>query len=303
LAQAYRLPGTLLRRVFSVLLLLMDSMTSFQSRDFSMMHKTQREYKTVGVTYLNFLVAALVVYCIFSDAGYSSVLTLGAALQCLAFFSLLQRVERTKSLAGISMKTLELYAVYLILRLGCTLTRSGYLPVDRSGDWVYQAADIASLACVFQIMNQKNDPTMRSTYQEQFDTMCLWRALPGCVILGLCIHGHLNDSFVFDSLWQASTNVDTIAMIPQLWMLSKIGGEVDGMTANFVANLFFSRACSFSFWFYGYKELRRGTGPNLAGGLLILCHTVQLILSADFLYYYAVARWKGKKLVLPGYEV
>jgi hypothetical protein len=280
---------------------MMDSMTSFQSRDVSMMHKQQREYKTIGATYLNFIVAALVVYCIFSDAGYSSVLTLGAALQCLAFYSLLQRVDRSKSLAGISMKTMELYAIYMVMRLGCTLTRSGYLPVDRSGDWVYQAADIASLACVFQILNLKNDPTLRSTYQEQYDTMDVKRALPGCVILGLFIHGHLNDSFVFDSLWQASTNVDTLAMVPQLWMLSRIGGEVDGMTANFVANLFFSRACSFSFWFYGYKELRRGTGPNLAGGLLILCHTVQLILSADFLYYYAVARWKGNKLVLPGY--
>merc|ERR1719262_1212135 len=278
-------------------------MTSFTSRDAKLLSVQMKDTMMVGTTYLNFGIVSLVVYCVFSDAGYSSVLTVGAALQCLAFYSLLQRVERSKSIAGISMKTMELYAIYMVMRLGCTLTRSGYLPVDRSGDWVYQASDIASLACVFQLLSLKNDPTLRSTYQEQYDTVDVRRALPGCVILGLFIHGHLNDSFVFDSLWQASTNVDTLAMIPQLWMLSKIGGEVDGMTANFVANLFFSRLCSFSFWFYGYKELRRGTGPNLAGGLLIMCHTVQLILSADFLYYYIVARVKVSRLVLPSYDI
>lgn len=277
-----------------------DAMTSFNSRDATIMSKEMRDSMTVGTTYLNFVIGGVVVYCLFSDAGYSSVLTLGSALQCFAFYSLLQRVERMKSVAGISMKTLELYVLYLIMRLACTLVRSGYLPVDRSGDWVYQAGDIASLAIVFRLLNYFNDPSMRKTYQEEYDSMDVWRALPACIGVAIFIHGHLNDSWFFDSLWQASTNVDTIAMIPQLWMLSKIGGEVDGMTAHFVGALFFSRACTFAFWFYGWKELRRGPGPNLAGGLLILCHTVQLALSADFLYYYLDARVKGKRLVLPG---
>jgi len=277
-----------------------DGMTSFTSRDAKLLSVQMKDTMMVGTTYLNFGIVTLVVYCVFSDAGYSSVLTVGAALQCLAFYSLLQRVERSKSIAGISMKTMELYMVMLIMRLACTLTRSGYLPVDRSGDWVYQAADLASLYVVFRLLNYATDPNMRKTYQEQYDDMDIMRMLPACVIVGVFIHGHLNDSWLFDSLWQASTNVDTVAMIPQLWMLSKIGGEVDGMTAHFVVALFFSRFCSFAFWFYGYKELRRGQAPNLAGGLLIMCHTVQLVLSGDFLYYFTVARVKGKRLVLPG---
>jgi hypothetical protein len=279
-----------------------DQMTSFTSRDAKLLSLQMKDTMKTGSTYFQFGLISLVVYCVFSDAGYSSVLTLGAALQCFAFYSLLQRVERQKSIAGVSMKTLELYMVFLIMRLACTLTRSGYLPVDRSGDWVYQAADIASLYIVFKLLNYANDPTMRATYQEHYDDMDIMRLLPACIIVAVFIHGHLNDSWLFDSLWQASTNVDTLAMIPQLWMLSKIGGEVDGMTAHFVVALFFSRLCSFAFWFYGYKELRRGAGPNLAGGLLIMCHTVQLILSGDFLYYFVSARMAGKKLVLPGLE-
>ena len=30
----------------------------------------------------------------------------------------------------------------------------------------------------------------------------------------------------FDGLWMASAYVDTLAMLPQLWMITKIGGKV-----------------------------------------------------------------------------
>ena len=53
--------------------------------------------------------------------------------------------------------------------------------------------------------------------------------------------------------------------------------EVDGMTSHYVVALTLSRLCSFAFWFYGYKELRRGPGPNIAGGLLIMCHFVRSV--------------------------
>merc|ERR1719399_1962657 len=105
--------------------------SDFNARDASLVSMKMRDAMSVGTTYLNFLIGSVIVYYLFSDANYSSVLTLGAALQCLAFYSLMQRVDRTKSLAGVSMKTMELYAIYMIMRLACTLTRSGYLPVDR----------------------------------------------------------------------------------------------------------------------------------------------------------------------------
>jgi hypothetical protein len=277
-----------------------DSVTSFNARDASLVSMKIRDAMSVGTTYLNFLVASVIVYYVFSDASYSGVLTLGAALQCFAFYSLMQRVNRQKSLAGISRKTLEMHLCYLVLRLGTTLHRSGYLPVDRSGDFVYQAADLASLGIVFHLLTLFYDPTLRKTYQDEHDSMDVYKALPGCILVAIFVHGHLSDHFFFDTLWQASTNVDTIAMIPQLWMMSSIGGEVDGMTSHFVVAISLSRLCSFAFWFYGYKELRRGNAPNIAGGLLIMCHFTQCVFSADFLYYYLRARVQGKRLTLPG---
>ena len=41
------------------------------------------------------------------------------------------------------------------------------------------------------------------------------------------IHADLNRSFLYDTIWAASTNLDTVAMLPQLWMMTRIGGEVE----------------------------------------------------------------------------
>merc|ERR1719408_103968 len=174
---------------------------------------------------------------------------------------------------------------------------SGYLPVDRSGDFMYQFADALSLVCVLKLIHMIRNVYV-SSYQETYDTMDVLRILPACVVLAVFIHGNLNNSFIFDTVWTLSMNLDTIALLPQLWMMSKLG-EVDSMTSHFVFSLICSRACSLAFWWYGYKELARPRGPNLAGWQLLAAHVLQLMLSLDFLYYYVTARIRGRKMQLP----
>lgn len=238
---------------------------------------------------------------VISDIGFSSVLTLGAAFQCLGFYTLLVKVERAKSVAGISSKTVHLYAAVLFTRLGSTCIYSGYLPVDSSGDFLYQLLDIVSLFLVLQLI-KCIDITYPSTYQDTEDTMEVSRMSIIAVVFAILIHGNLNDSFIFDSMWTMSTNLDTVAMLPQLWMVVKLG-EVECLTSHFVALLIASRACSFAFWFYGYKELRESAyGPNsinLAGLQLLAAHALQLLMSLDFLFYYVKARIKGGRMQLP----
>lgn len=278
-------------------------MISLNSRDASIYTMKLRENMHIGSMYAVFLFSVSMLMKLFSDMGYSSVLTYGAAVQTFGFYTLYQRVQRHKSLAGVSKKTVELLLLYLVLRCLCTLTRGGYLPVDRSGDWLYQSLDMASLALVLALRCAFEDPTLRRTYQEDFDSFNVVNMLPACIVLAVFIHGNLNDSFFWDSLWTASMNIDTVAMLPQLWMLSRIGGEVKGMTAHFVVAIMVSRALAFSFWMYGYTELgfkKRGRGINLAGYQLVGAHMLACLFSADFVAQYAMARLQGKKMELPG---
>jgi hypothetical protein len=265
--------------------------------------KSRARTELLGVlpAYLVLAVAVLAVKHVCTDLDFSSVLTLGAAVQACGFYCLLVKVQRQKSVAGISLKTLRLYAAVLACRLGSTLTHSGYLPADHTGDYFYQFADLVSLAIVLLLLRCMVT-SYAPTYQESFDSMEVLRVIPACIVFAISIHGNLNNSFVFDTMWTLAMNLDTVAMAPQLWMVAKLG-EVECMTSHYVAGIFLSRACSFAFWFYGYRELESAVrGPvkvNVAGWQLLVAHALQLVLSADFLFYYVRARIKGGRMRLP----
>jgi len=252
--------------------------------------------------YFVFLACAAVVALQFTDHDFSLVLTSSAGVQCLGFFLLNQKVRKQKSCEGLSSKTLEMYCLFLVFRLGSTLFKNGYLPVDRSGDWVYQVADIGTLLVVLHLlyaMHRKHP----DTYDKANDSLPIFNFLPACVLLAVFVHGDLNDSPFFDVIWTISMYLDTIAMLPQLYLMMKKGGEVEALTSHFVACLFVSRACSFAFWFYGYVEISPAGSHNAAGLMIILAHSLQLFLCADFMYYYVRSVVKQSRLALPSIDV
>jgi len=276
--------------------MMMDFMTLFSGSSDTLGASSGKQGNQIASGYIVFTLCAVIVYRLFTDGDFSSIYTLGMAVQCLAFYLLNAKVDMQKSVAGISAKTLQVYVLVFVFRLSSTMVKNGYLPVDQSGDWVFQTADILSLFMTVKLL-RRIYTSHSATYQEEYDTFDVIRLVPPCVILAICVHGHLNSCPFFDTCWTTAMNLDAIAMLPQLWMLSKIGGEVDGMTSHFVVALAFSRLCGFTFWFYGYTEITRVS--RVAGYQLLLAHAMQVFLSLDFVYYYLVARMKGKRMQLP----
>jgi hypothetical protein len=236
------------------------------------------------------------------DRDFSAVLTMGSGIQSLGFMLLLQKIVATGSVAGISSKTLEMFAVMYVCRLTATLFRNGYLPIDASGDHVYQVTDMVSFFLVLQLLFCVR-VRFAETYQKSHDSLPIWCAVPACVLLGACVHGHLDASFFFDSAWASSMYLDTLVMMPQLWMLVVQGGEVEALTSHYIAAYPARAACSLAFWWFGYPELRpEDGGMNIAGHLCLACHFVMLAVSCDFLYHYGHYMCHGRphsKLVVP----
>jgi len=258
-----------------------------------------RENVGIASSYFVFLLCGGVVAKEFSDRDFSAVLTFGSGVQTLGFLALLLKVRAQKTVKGISSKTLEMYVGVFMFRLSSTLIKNGYLPVDRSGDWAYQLADIVSLLIVLQLLYSCHK-THGTTYQLEHDTLDLAKALIPCLMLAVCTHGDLNANKFFDVMWTISMNLDTIALLPQLWMLTKIGGEVEGQTTHFVASIFVSKVCAMAFWTYGYEELAPKNGnANIPGWTIMIMHGLQLLLSADFMLHYLKSRFMGGKVVLP----
>jgi len=253
----------------------------------------------VGAVYVMFFVCFLTIYKNFSNRDFSGILTMSSGIQCLAFMLLTLKVRSQKSVAGISSRALEMYVLVFCTRLCSTTIKNGYIPVDKSGDHMYQLGDILSILLAVQLIYCIHK-THNSTYQADKDTLNVAPLVPVCIMLAAFIHGDMNRNPLFDTIWTTSLNLDCIAMVPQLWMLTKIGGEVEGMTSHFVVAMMASRLCSFSFWYYGYEELSKHEDDvNLAGKQIVLAHIIQLLLCADFLYYYATARLGGKAMILP----
>merc|ERR1719424_2815617 len=89
--------------------------------------------------------------------------------QSLAFLLISLQISNAKSVAGISGKTMILQALALCFRLSSTLFLDGYLPLDKSGDMMYQIVDVCSLLMVLHIL-QCIFKSHRVTYEQEFDT-------------------------------------------------------------------------------------------------------------------------------------
>jgi len=261
--------------------------------------KVQRESLGTFVLYVLFLSAMAVVFRQCSDRDFSSVLTAGAASSAFGFAILLYKVRMTGSVAGLSARSLELYALFYAFRLLSTCRKNGYIPVDRSGDWLYQSLDCCALLLVLQLLYAVH-VTRRRAYQHHIDLSPeMWRAAPALMTLGFFVHGDLNHNVTYDIVWQISLNFQTVALLPQLYMMYKLP-RVEALNAHYVAAITAGNFCAFLFWFWGFVEIGPVEGQASFGGWVVIgCHTCMLLQSAEFMIkYLRVALTAGHEDVL-----
>merc|ERR1719473_2114106 len=239
--------------------------------------------------YLGAFAVGALVWQSFHDLGLSTFLTLAVGIQCFAYTCLRLKISQQKSVAGISGNTLVLQAMSYGLRLCSTTWLKGYIPVDGTGDWLYQLLDVFALLMALQIIYCVFK-SHRQTYQEEQDTFQVQAIALGCFVLAVLVHPDLNNRPVFDTIWTTALYIDVIAMVPQLWMMSKTRGDVEALNCHFVGATALSRCVNLIFWFYGFEELAPLDGSfNLAGWVIIAAHVVQTLLLCDFLFIYVKA--------------
>jgi len=242
-----------------------------------------------------------VVYYAFSD-GLSSILTLSAGLQTLGFLLLAIKVWYHGGVSGISTKMLGLLVMALALRLSNTLQFQGYLPVDSTGDGPFQCLEILSLGIasglLFKVMRTRRMTMGGSAQQDQDSMPGLHYIVLACLCVAALAHNDLScvkceeddDSNPFyDIVWAFACNLEAAAIAPQLWMMSKAGGEVEALTGHFIMLTTLARFLSLSFWYLDCRDFvlsffQHGAyHPEL---VIIAAHVLQLILSCDFLVLY-----------------
>lgn len=255
-----------------------------------------------------FFTMSLFVYFLLSGGDFSFLMTYGAMARLFGFGILNFKLYTSKRATGISAKSMQLYAVVFLFRLSSIVRHEGYLPYDKSGDWLYHAIEFGSLTCAASAIYSCVS-LFKDTYQPDGDRFGELNVPPGygavylagpIFIIACLIHPSLNSDWFSDVAWTYSMYLESAALIPQLYMFQKQkNGVVDLLTAHFVAALGFGRVMEFSFWIYSYHELTSTAGSALPGYLALLAQFIQLVLMIDFFWYYFKAVKNATPLVLP----
>lgn len=242
----------------------------------------------------------------------TSLQTLGSLLRTFAFGVLLFKTLSQKSNAGLSNKTLQAYAAVFILRLCSILVYEGYLPYDKSGDWFYQASELASLGLVVYLL-WSVATQFPHTYNKNVDIFGDGFGLPShatvlilvgpAVLIGLFLHPTLNGNFLTDTAWATALYIEAVAILPQLLLLQRRGGHVDDMLANYVFALGAARVMTFVFWLSSHHELndRYSTsfGASFPGYAVLLAQLIHLALMGNFMFLYLESARRGHPMQLP----
>lgn len=129
----------------------------------------------------------------------------------------------------------------------------------------------------------------KATYDSNHDTFRVEFLLLPVTILALV----LNHEFSFmEILWTFSIYLEAVAILPQLFMVSKTG-EAESITSHYLFALGSYRALYIFNWIWRYYT------EEYYDLIAIIAGIVQTVLYCDFFYLYFTKVLKGKKLQLP----
>lgn len=245
----------------------------------------------VLAAYMLFTFGSLIVYHFVANGEFSSILTMAQMIQCLAFVLLVIKSCSQGSVAGISGKSLALEALAFVCRLSSTTWLNGYLPVDASGDFIYQAVDLCSLLLVLSLLYRAY-LSHRWSYEEEADSLPVLPMIAVCFLLAALLHADMNSRPLFDTLWMAGLFLSVVSVLPQLWHINQTGGVIQACTGHYIAMLATSRALSGIFMWHARFDitcLPLLEGLNHAIWAILRAHVLHLLLLIDFGYYYVKA--------------
>lgn len=205
---------------------------------------------------------------------------LGDLSHVFAIIILLLKIWKTRSCAGISGKSQILFAIVYLSRYLDLFTT--YVSLYNS---VMKVLFLATSGATVYLMYVK----FKATYDHNHDSFRCEFLLVPCALLSLVIN---HEFTVLEVLWTFSIYLESVAILPQLFLVSKTG-EAESITSHYLFALGSYRALYLLNWVYRYMV------ESHYDLIAIFAGIVQTILYCDFFYLYITKVLKGKKLQLP----
>lgn len=205
---------------------------------------------------------------------------LGDLSHLASIFVLLYVIDQNRSTAGLSLKTQVLYVVVYVTRYFDL-----FIKFHSVYNLVFKVVFLALSMYTVYVMSQK----YKKPIHEDVDTFPVRYLIAGAAVASVIF---THKYTVAELVWSFSIWLESVAIIPQLYMLQKTG-EAENITTHYIATLGVYRALYIPNWIYRYYAEGHFDYVSILAGI------VQTLVYSDFFYIYYNKVMKGKKFELP----
>ncbi|RAL49321.1 unnamed protein product [Cuscuta campestris] len=209
------------------------------------------------------------------------------AVHSLGISVLIYKLTKEKTCDGLSLKSQELTAMFLAVRLYCSFV----MEYD-----IHTVLDLATLATTLWVIYMIRF-SLRSIEMEHRDSFPIYFVVLPCAILALLIHPTTSHHLVNRILWAFCVFLEAVSVLPQLHVMqnTKI---IEPFTAHYVFALGVARFLSCAHWVLQVLDSRGhllvALGHGLWPSMVLISEIVQTFILADFCYYYMKSVFGGQ---------
>ncbi|XP_057473391.1 uncharacterized protein LOC130761837 [Actinidia eriantha] len=213
------------------------------------------------------------------------------AIHAAGIIVLIYKLSTQKTCSGLSLKTQELTAIFLAVRVYCSFVLEGDIHT------VLDFATLLSTAWVVYMIRFK----LKSTYTEELDNMTMYYLVIPSAILAILIHPYTQHSLISRMLWAFCVYLESVSVLPQLRLIQN-AKMVEPFTAHYVFALGVARFLGCAHWIIQVYD-SAGKYLFLVGSgylwlpMVLLSEIVQTFILADFCYYYIKSVVNGQLLM------
>lgn len=212
------------------------------------------------------------------------------AIHVLGSSVLVYKLTKEKNCAGLSLKSQELTAIFVGVRLYCSLV------MEKDIHTFLDLLTVVVTAWVIYTMRYK----LRSAHNEELDNLPLYYVLGPCAVLAVLVHPGTSHHLVNRVLWAFCVYLEAVSVLPQLRVMQN-AKVVEPFTAHYVFALAIARFLSCAHWILqvldGDSFLLNALGYGVWPSMVLVSEIVQTFILADFCYYYVKSVIDGQMMV------
>ncbi|KAJ4728447.1 ER lumen protein retaining receptor family protein [Melia azedarach] len=204
---------------------------------------------------------------------------------------LIYKLTTKNTCSGLSLKTQELTAIFVAVRLICSTIMEGDIHT------LLDFATLVSTLWVIYMIRFK----LKSTYIRELDNLNIYYIVVPCAILACLVHPYQRYLSFKGFLWAFCVYLESVSVLPQLRMMQN-AKMIEPFTSHYVFALGVARFLSFAHWILRVVETRGRYFFLIGYGYFwfpfaFLAEMVQTFILADFCYYYVKSLKDGQLLM------